>query len=234
MDPTDLPPPTQALIETCRLESLALLERNLSRHGILAASRTEAAEARRYTRIFGRDAAICVLAMCGSGVPRLEQGAVTAWTRWRRRRRQRADPQVRRPRGPRRRLLVPGLHRRHAVVADRRRPRAPAGPGRARALARRESRAFGWLLAQEHQTFRLLQQNEASDWADIMPRSGYVLYTNALWVDVKRRYALARSTRRTTTSTTCSTPSSPTCPSTTARGCCATTRDAAGATPACT
>ena len=33
-------------------------------------------------------------------------------------------------------------------------------------------------LAQEHQRFFLLQQNEASDWADIMPRSGFVLYTN--------------------------------------------------------
>ena len=39
-------------------------------------------------------------------------------------------------------------------------------------------RAIHWLLAQEHQRFFLLQQNEASDWADIMPRSGYVLYTN--------------------------------------------------------
>ena len=37
----------------------------------------------------------------------------------------------------------------------------------------------------------MLQQNEASDWADIMPRSGYVLYTNALWYEVKRRFALA-------------------------------------------
>jgi hypothetical protein len=35
--------------------------------------------------------------------------------------------------------------------------------------------AAQWLLAQEHQRFYLLQQNEASDWADIMPRSGFVL-----------------------------------------------------------
>jgi hypothetical protein len=38
----------------------------------------------------------------------------------------------------------------------------------------------------------LLQQNEASDWADIMPRSGFVLYTNALWYHVKRVYASRR------------------------------------------
>jgi len=50
--------------------------------------------------------------------------------------------------------------------------------------------ALGWLLCQEHQEVHLLQQNEASDWADIMPRSGFVLYTNALWYHVKRVYAL--------------------------------------------
>ena len=36
----------------------------------------------------------------------------------------------------------------------------------------------------------LLQQNEASDWADIMPRSGFVLYGNALWYAVQRRYGV--------------------------------------------
>ena len=39
-------------------------------------------------------------------------------------------------------------------------------------------------------SFFLLQQNEASDWADIMPRSGFVLYTNALWYRVKRFFDL--------------------------------------------
>ena len=75
---TTLDAPTLSLIDTCAQASLDLLERNLTPHGILAASRTEAAEARRYTRIFGRDAAICVMAMCGSGVPALEQAAVAS------------------------------------------------------------------------------------------------------------------------------------------------------------
>jgi hypothetical protein len=38
-----------------------------------------------------------------------------------------------------------------------------------------------------------LQQNEASDWADIMPRSGFVLYTNALWYYVKKQYRLPQA-----------------------------------------
>ncbi|HZE92909.1 MAG TPA: glycoside hydrolase, partial [Rhizobacter sp.] len=59
-------------------ESWRLLTDNLTPQGILAASRTEAAEARSYTRIFGRDAAICVLAMGGSGVQALEEGAVAS------------------------------------------------------------------------------------------------------------------------------------------------------------
>ena len=66
-----------------------------------------------------------------------------------------------------------------------------------RGLLRRYSRqihlALQWLLAQEHQRFFLLQQNEASDWADIMPRSGFVLYTNALWYLVKRLFALGHA-----------------------------------------
>jgi hypothetical protein len=66
----------------------------------------------------------------------------------------------------------------------------PASPGR---RSPRVQRALEWLLAQEHQRFCLLQQNEASDWADIMPRSGFVLYTNALWYAVKRRYDMDRA-----------------------------------------
>ncbi len=78
-------------------------------------------------------------------------------------------------------------------------PPGPAGAGRHAPgsgpsnRARRVERALQWLLAQEHQRFFLLQQNEASDWADIMPRSGFVLYTNALWYAVKRRYGMDRA-----------------------------------------
>ena len=148
--------------------------------------------------------------------------------------RQRADREVRRPRRQRRRLLVPRLHRRDAVVVDRGGPGAPPLPRRRAALAARSRARHHWLLAQEHQHFRLLQQNEASDWADIMPRSGFVLYTNALWYAVKRRFDLPHADARTTTSITCSIPHGATCRSTTAPGCCATTWCAASATPGCT
>ena len=75
------------------------------------------------------------------------------------------------------------------IAVDHVRRTSPLAEARRRWAAEAQ-RALGWLLAQEHQRFRLLQQNEASDWADIMPRSGYVLYSNALWCDVKRRFGL--------------------------------------------
>jgi hypothetical protein len=71
--------------------------------------------------------------------------------------------------------------------------RCPAGL--LRRYARRIKLAIQWLLAQEHQRFFLLQQNEASDWADIMPRSGFVLYTNTLWFFVKRLYGIGHAKR---------------------------------------
>jgi glycogen debranching enzyme len=69
--------------------------------------------------------------------------------------------------------------------------------GQPRGLLRRHAKRIGlavqWLLAQEHQRFFLLQQNEASDWADIMPRSGFVLYSNALWYFVKVLFDLPQA-----------------------------------------
>ncbi|QFZ86157.1 glycoside hydrolase [Variovorax paradoxus] len=183
--------PALALIDTCAHASLALLERNLTPHGILAASRTEAAEARRYTRIFGRDAAICVLAMCGSGVPALEQGAVASLDALAAH--QAANGQIPKYVDPEGRdadfwyLGCIDATLWWLIAVDHVRRHGQVGPSH---WAGEVERAIGWLLAQEHQHFRLLQQNEASDWADIMPRSGYVLYTNALWYEVKRRFAL--------------------------------------------
>ena len=190
MRPAD--PASLALIEDGMQASLALLQENLTPQGILAARRTDAAEARRYTRIFGRDAAICVMAMCGSGVDALEQGALAsletlaAWQAPNGQIPKYVDPQGRDADFWYLGCIDATLWWLIAVDHVRRAGRVP--PDRWQAGV---DRAIGWLLAQEHQRFRLLQQNEASDWADIMPRSGYVLYTNALWFDVKQRFAMA-------------------------------------------
>ena len=181
-----------ALIDACAQHSRELLRRNLTPHGVLAATSSPATRARRYTRIFGRDAGICVLAMCGSGDAELEGGAIASLDALATQ--QAANGQIPKYVDPDGRdadfwylgcidatlwwlIAVDHVRRQHPQQhAMRWQPAV--------------GRALAWLHAQEHPHFALLQQNEASDWADIMPRSGYVLYTNALWHDVKRRFAL--------------------------------------------
>ena len=184
----------QALIEACRNRSIDLLRRNLTPAGILAASPGDRARSRGYTAIFGRDAAICAIGMALSGDPLLERAAATGLD---------TLGEYQAPNGQIPKFVDPGareadfwylgcidstlwwLLARHFL--ERRSP-----PARSRDSQRVEL-ALQWLLAQEHQRFFLLQQNEASDWADIMPRSGFVLYTNALWYAVKCRYGLDRA-----------------------------------------
>jgi glycogen debranching enzyme len=190
----------RALLEECRQRSIALLKRNLTPAGILAAAPSEKSRSRGYTAIFGRDAAVCAIGMALSGDATLEREAATGL---------RTLARFQAPNGQIPKFVDP--NERDAdfwylgcidatlwwLIAvdflDARR----AHHGLRRRYARQIRLAIQWLLAQEHQRFFLLQQNEASDWADIMPRSGFVLYTNALWYHVKRLYGIsnARETR---------------------------------------
>ncbi|KQP18801.1 amylo-alpha-1,6-glucosidase [Pseudorhodoferax sp. Leaf267] len=186
-----VPATASALVDACTQAALELLERNCTPHGILAASPTAAAVARRYTRIFGRDAAICVMAMCGSGVPALERAAVASLDALAAQQAPNGQiPKYVDPQGQDADFWYLGCIDATLwwlIAVDHVRRHGDVGAAHWQPQV---ERAIQWLLAQEHQTFRLLQQNEASDWADIMPRSGYVLYTNALWYEVKRRFAL--------------------------------------------
>jgi hypothetical protein len=178
------------LIADCSRESVRLLERNVVGHGILAASVTPQAEARAYTRIFGRDAAICVLGMLGSGSQALHDGAIASLD---------ALARLQAPNGQ-----IPKYVDPHSDDSDfwylgcidatlwwlLAVHEAKQCTGLVDRWRQAEERALNWLLCQEHQRFYLLQQNEASDWADIMPRSGFVLYTNALWYRIKQIYDL--------------------------------------------
>ena len=188
----DTLPATESLIAEGTAAAKVLLRRNLTPAGILAATPSPRAEARNYTRVFGRDAAICALGMAVSGEPDLMEGA---------------------ERG----LLTLASHQAHngqipkyvdphggpdfwylgcidatlwwliAVDFLARHGR----PEIARRLEQPVRRALTWVSCQEHPHLGLVQQNEASDWADIMPRSGFVLYSNALWYRVKRIYGVA-------------------------------------------
>jgi glycogen debranching enzyme len=186
----------RSLLENCHSHSIELLKRNLTPGGILAASPSARASERGYTAIFGRDAAVCAIGMAVSGDKYLERAAALGLH---------TLAQHQAPNGQIAKFV--DTQRQEAdfwylgcidstlwwllalAFLDR--------GGHARGLLRRYAKhiklAIQWLLAQEHQRFFLLQQNEASDWADIMPRSGFVLYTNALWFYVKRLFHLAHA-----------------------------------------
>jgi glycogen debranching enzyme len=200
MRPVSRRPEDRLLLDTCHARSVELLRRNLSPGGILAATPGKRADLRGYTAIFGRDAAVCALGMAVSGDKLLESEAATGLHTL-------AEHQA--PNGQIPKFV--DLQRSEAdfwylgcidstlwwlialAFLDSREgdSRNGATTGRLRRrYTKRIDLAVQWLLAQEHQRFFLLQQNEASDWADIMPRSGFVLYTNALWYFVKKLYRL--------------------------------------------
>jgi glycogen debranching enzyme len=186
----------EELLQTCHARSIELLKRNLTDGGILAATPGDRAQKRGYTAIFGRDAAVCAIGMAVSGDKQLEQAAATGLHTL-------ADHQA--PNGQIAKFV--DLHRQEpdfwylgcidstlwwlialAILDRRKQPQ-----GLLRRYSKRIRLALQWLLAQEHQRFFLLQQNEASDWADIMPRSGFVLYTNALWYFVKLLFGVSHA-----------------------------------------
>ena len=200
MDRGSLALADSALVEECRDRSVELLRRNLVPAGILAASRTPRAISRGYCAVFGRDASICAIGMALSGDATLRRGALDSLATLARHQAANGQiPNIVGPRGGRPDFWYVGcidatLWWLIALgILDRLRP----GRVLQRRFAPAARRALRWLQCQEHPHFRLLQQNEASDWADIMPRSGYVLYTNALWHYVKRQYGLegAQETR---------------------------------------
>lgn len=183
------------LIEACHARSIELLKRNLSPAGVLAATPGARARKRGYTSIFGRDAAVCAIGMALSGDSLLAREAATGLETLALH--QAANGQI---------PKFVDVHRQEAdfwylgcidatlwwlIALAFLDSQAARGEGALRRRhARRIASAIQWLRAQEHQRFFLLQQNEASDWADIMPRSGFVLYTNALWYCVKLLYAI--------------------------------------------
>jgi glycogen debranching enzyme len=183
----------ELLLSQCRVRAIDLLQRNLTPSGILAATPGERAEKRGYTAIFGRDAAICALGMALSGDGVLRQAAVRGLITL-------AEHQA--PNGQIPKFV--DVTRREAdfwylgcidstlwwLIGLSFLDRLGLPKGLCRTYALQIERAIQWLQAQEHQRFFLLQQNEASDWADIMPRSGFVLYTNALWYHVKQLFDL--------------------------------------------
>jgi glycogen debranching enzyme len=187
------------VVAECYHRSVALLKRNSHGSGVIAAARTRKSVDRNYASIFGRDAAICSLGMVASGdrelIAHAKKGLLTL-------------ARYQAPNGQIPKYVKP--EKREAdfwysgcidatlwwLIAVDHFDRTVPSSGLKKKLAPKVEKALSWLFCQEHQGMYLVQQNEASDWADIMPRSGFVLYSNALWYEVKKRYGV-RTTART-------------------------------------
>jgi glycogen debranching enzyme len=146
------------LLETCHARSVELLRRNLSPGGILAATVGQRAELRGYTAIFGRDAAVCALGMAVSGDQELARAAATGLH---------TLAQYQAPNGQIPKFV--DLHKSEAdfwylgcIDSTLWWLIALAYLDLRQRYAKRVKLALQWLLAQEHQRFFLLQQNEAT------------------------------------------------------------------------
>jgi len=181
------------LLKECYREAIDLLRENSTPGGVLASVRNAKSTGRHYSSIFGRDASICALGMVASGEPDLIQTARDGIF---------TLAQYQAPNGQIPKYVKPELGEVDFwyagcidatlwwLIAIRFMDRLAPEGRLAEALAPKVALALRWLECQEHQVWYLLQQNEASDWADIMPRSGFVLYSNVLWYWTKKLYDL--------------------------------------------
>ena len=181
------------LIREARRRSLDLLRENATPRGVRACRADPRAERRNYGAVFGRDASICALAMAMSGDPELREAAEGGLRTLAQGQAANGQiPKFVRPETGEADFWYGGCIDASLwwLIALRLGERLGLAPGLGAELRENAEGAIRWLSCQEHPANGLLQQNEASDWADIMPRSGFVLYSNALWYWVKRLYGL--------------------------------------------
>jgi len=184
---------TSDLLEECYREALVLLRENTTAGGVLASAINSKSVGRNYTSIFGRDASICALGMAASGDAGLTRAAADGLITLARYQAQNGQiPKYVKPEVDEVDFWYAGCIDATLwwLIAVRFMDRFAPESGLGEELAPQVALALRWLECQEHQVWYLLQQGEASDWADIMPRSGFVLYTNTLWYWTKKLYEL--------------------------------------------
>lgn len=181
------------IIKDCYKKSIELLINNSTKHGLLASSCSQRAEERNYLGIFARDSSISSIGMVISRDKRLvktAQNSLKTLARF-----QASNGQIPNYVKPENNYVdfwkigcidatlwwLLAINFYDSFSGDKK---------LARSLNNKINKAILWLSCQEHNADGLVTQNEASDWADIMPRSGKVLYSNALWYAVKKVYKL--------------------------------------------
>jgi glycogen debranching enzyme len=181
------------IIEQCKDKAIELLKANSREEGLLASRDYKRSKDRNYVSIFARDIGICSLGMVLSGDKSLiktvkdglftlakhqaENGQIPNFVR----------PEPFRVDFWRIDCIDSTLWWLYALkFYDAHSGEEEISDG----LKKEINMALTWLKCREHQEDKLLVQNEAADWADIMPRSGKVLYSNALWYKIKILYGL--------------------------------------------
>lgn len=188
----------EELILECYERSVGLLKKNSKPSGVIACAESEKAVDRNYASLFGRDAAICALGMAASKDRVLARNATEGLLTLARYQSPTGQiPKYVKPESGEVDFWYSGCIDSTLwwlIAVDF---LSRDVPTLGEELRSEVGRALNWLSCQEHQGLFLLQQNEASDWADIMPRSGFVLYSNALWYHVKTLYRIptARETK---------------------------------------
>lgn len=185
---------SQELIEECYQKSIELLKNNSSEYGVLASSPQIKAKQRNYLSIFARDAGICSLGMVASGDKKLIASARRSIeTLFKAQAKDGEIPNYVKPEKKYKdfwRMECMDATLWALIALDFFDKNAGQKIKLRKKYKKHIIKALYWLRCQKHEQDNLLIQNEASDWADLMPRSGKVLYSNALWYYICSLYDL--------------------------------------------
>jgi hypothetical protein len=179
------------IIEQCYEKSIELLKNNSCEFGFLASAPQKKAVDRNYLSVFSRDASVCCLGALASGDKKLIATAKKSLVTL-------AKHQADNGQIPN--YVKPGDARVDFwrlgcidatlwwLIAVRMYSKHSGDRTLSKRLKKNISKACFWLECQKHVEDNLLMEGEASDWADIMPRSGKVLHANSLWCFLKKIY----------------------------------------------
>ena len=172
-------------------KSIELLLENSTEHGLMAASPNEEAKEQMYINIFARDASICSLGMIASKNKDLIAVAKKSLETL-------SEHQTTLGQIPS--SISPNREEEYFyflgsidstlwwLIAIDFYDKNTEDKGFKESLREKIKKALNWLFYQDTNNDGLLEQGEASDWADYMPNNGTVLYTNVLWYRVLHLY----------------------------------------------
>jgi glycogen debranching enzyme len=178
-------------IEKCYQKSIELLKNNSNKYGFLASSFQKRAAKRNYLSIFARDSSICSLGAIASGDKDLIKTSKNSILTLGKNQAENGQiPNFVKPEKKEVDFWYMGCIDSTLwwLIVIKFYDKYSGDKKLIKILDNNIKKAVSWLDCQAHPKDGLLIQNEASDWADIMPRSGKVLYSNTLWCEVKRLY----------------------------------------------